>query len=352
LYNGMVGSGLGDEDTTAMLKLLEQMSLPVAEVAVNTVPTAVSAAAPPVAGAATAIPPRPLKVGFIGLGVMGNPMAQHLLKGGHEVSVWARREASAAEVVAAGATFRHSPLELAQHCEVVFTMITASSDVEQVALGHNGGDNGLVHGLARGSVLVDMSTIAPTMARKIAGHLAIRGIEFLDAPVSGGGMGAQNATLAIMAGGKAEVFARIKPLFELMGKTILHVGPTGAGQITKACNQMVMVAAIQAVAEAARLASANNVDFAKVMAAMQSGSAGSRVLDFFGGKMARRDFAAGIEARLHHKDYALIMEEAARAGAPLPISAQVWQQLNGLMALGWGKEDTSSLLRVLERFKN
>ncbi|MBX9848820.1 MAG: NAD(P)-dependent oxidoreductase [Rhodocyclaceae bacterium] len=287
-----------------------------------------------------------MKLGFIGLGVMGNPMAQHLLKGGHEVSVWARREASAADVVAAGATFRSSPAELARHCEVVFTMITASSDVEQVTLG----ENGLIHGFARDSVLVDMSTIAPTVARRIAGNLAIRGIDFLDAPVSGGGMGAQNATLAIMAGGKADVFDRIKPLFALMGKTILHVGPTGAGQITKACNQMVMVAAIQAVAEAAHLAAANNVDFTKVMGAMQSGSAGSRVLDFFGDKMARRDFAAGIEARLHHKDYALIMAEAARAGAPLPISAQVWQQLNGLMALGWGKEDTSSLLRVLERY--
>ncbi|MBY0340061.1 MAG: NAD(P)-dependent oxidoreductase [Rhodocyclaceae bacterium] len=287
-----------------------------------------------------------MKIGFIGLGVMGNPMARHLIKGGHEVSVWARRQASADEAVAAGAVFRATPAELAQHCEVVFTIITASSDVEQVALG----DNGLIHGFARGSVHVDMSTIAPTMARKIAGHLAIRGIDFLDAPVSGGGMGAQNATLAIMAGGKPEVFARIKPLFELMGKTILHVGPTGAGQITKACNQMVMVAAIQAVAEAAHLAAANNVDFSRVVGAMQSGSAGSRVLDFFGDKMARRDFAAGIEARLHHKDYALIMEEAARAGAPLPISAQVWQQLNGLMALGWGKEDTSSLLRVMERY--
>lgn len=287
-----------------------------------------------------------MKIGFIGLGVMGNPMARHLIKGGHEVSVWARRQASADEAVAAGAVFRATPAELAQHCEVVFTIITASSDVEQVALG----DNGLIHGFARGSVHVDMSTIAPTMARKIAGHLAIRGIDFLDAPVSGGGMGAQNATLAIMAGGKPEVFARIKPLFELMGKTILHVGPTGAGQITKACNQMVMVAAIQAVAEAAHLAAANNVDFSRVVGAMQSGSAGSRVLDFFGDKMARRDFAAGIEARLHYKDYALIMEEAARAGAPLPISAQVWQQLNGLMALGWGKEDTSSLLRVMERY--
>jgi len=289
-----------------------------------------------------------MKIGFIGLGVMGNPMAQHLLNGGHEVSVWARREASATEIVAAGAKYRASPAELARHAEVVFTMITASHDVEQVVLG----ENGLVHGLAKGSVVVDMSTIAATVARRIAGHLAIRGVEFLDAPVSGGGMGAQNATLAIMVGGKVDVFERIKPLFELMGKTILNVGPVGTGQVTKACNQMVMVAAIQAVAEAASLAAANDVDFAKVMGAMQSGSAGSRVLDFFGDKMVRRDFAAGIEARLHHKDYALIMDEAARAGAPLPISAQVWQQLNGLMAMGWGKEDTSSLLRVLERYKN
>ncbi|HTH95424.1 MAG TPA: NAD(P)-dependent oxidoreductase [Rhodocyclaceae bacterium] len=290
-----------------------------------------------------------MKIGFIGLGVMGNPMVQHLIKGGHEVSVWARREASAADAVANGATFRASPAELARHSDIVFTIITTGDDVEQVVLNGTSGENGLIHGLARGTVHVDMSTIAPTMARKIAGHLAIRGIDFLDAPVSGGGMGAQNGTLAIMAGGKPEVFARIKPLFELMGKTIVHVGPTGAGQITKACNQMVMVAAIQAVAEAAHLAAANKVDFARVMSAMQAGSAGSRVLDFFGDKMARRDFAAGIEARLHHKDYALIMDEAARAGAPLPISAQVWQQLNALMASGWGKEDTSNLLRVLEK---
>ena len=287
-----------------------------------------------------------MKVGFIGLGVMGNPMALHLLHGGHEVSVWARRAASAVTVLEEGAIFRDSPAELARHCDVVFTMITASADVENVALG----EQGLIRGFAPGSVHVDMSTIAPAMARNIATKLAEQGVEFLDAPVSGGGMGAQNATLAIMVGGKAAVFERILPLFQLMGKTILNVGETGCGQITKACNQMVMVAAIEAVAEAAHLAQANGVDFAKVMSAMQSGSAGSRVLDFFGDKMARRDFAAGIEARLHHKDYALIMEEAARAGAPLPVSAQVWQQLNGLMAMGWGKEDTSSLLRVLERY--
>lgn len=287
-----------------------------------------------------------MKVGFIGLGVMGNPMALHLLQGGHQLHVWARRESSAEPLVKDGAIFCASPAALASECEVVFTMITASHDVEQVTLG----ERGLHAGFAPGSIHVDMSTIAPTMARHIAAKLAEQDVAFLDAPVSGGGMGAQNATLAIMAGGKADVFERVMPLFALMGKTILHVGDTGCGQITKACNQMVMVAAIEAVAEAAHLARANGVDFGRVMAAMQQGSAGSRVLDFFGDKMARCDFAAGIEARLHHKDYALIMEEAARAGVPLPISTQVWQQLNGLMALGWGKEDTSSLLRVLERY--
>ncbi|MFZ2910670.1 MAG: NAD(P)-dependent oxidoreductase, partial [Candidatus Desulfobacillus denitrificans] len=228
---------------------------------------------------------------------------------------------------------------------VVFTMVTAGADVEQVALG----EDGIVHGAKPGTVLVDMGTIPPGTARRVAAKLAAKGIETIDAPVSGGEVGARNATLAIMAGGKAEVLERVRPLLERLGKTIVHIGPSGAGQVAKACNQMIMVACIEAVAEALLLARQSGADPEKVRQALAGGSAGSRVLDVFGARMTAHDFKAGVEARLHHKDFGILMNEAATLGAPLPIAAQVWQQLNALMAQGWGREDSSALLRVLER---
>jgi 2-hydroxy-3-oxopropionate reductase len=285
-----------------------------------------------------------MKVGFIGLGVMGRPMALHLLKAGHELAVWARRPESAAPLAAAGAAVCVTPAELARRSEVLFTMITSSADVEAVALG----PEGLGEGFASGAVLVDCSTIAPDVARRIAEMLAAKGVHMLDAPVSGGEQGAIDASLAIMAGGEAAVLERVRPLLEVLGKRIVHVGPNGAGQVAKACNQMIMVAAIEAVAEAMRLAAAAGVDCGKVKAALAGGSAGSRVLDVMGERMVKRDFAAGIEARLHHKDFGLVLEAARRAGVPMPLTASVAQQLNALMAQGWGKDDTASLLRVLE----
>jgi len=282
-----------------------------------------------------------MKVGFIGLGAMGRPMALHLQAAGHELHVWARRPASAAGLPA---TVHPTPAVLGAACEVVFTVITSSADVEGVALG----DNGLIHGMAPGSVLVDCSTIAPDVARRIAGQLAGKGIHMLDAPVSGGEQGAKDATLAIMAGGDAAVLERVRPLLERLGQRIVHIGPNGAGQVAKACNQMIMVAAIEAVAEAMHLAKAAGVDPAKVKQALAGGSAGSRVLDIMGQRMVDRDFSAGIEARLHHKDYGLVLAAARQSGVPLPLTASVAQQLNALMALGYGKDDTSSLLRVLE----
>ena len=286
-----------------------------------------------------------MKLGFIGLGVMGRPMALHLLEAGHELSVYARRAEAAQPLVDAGAKACASPAEVAAASEVVFTMVTAGADVEQVALG----EDGIVHGAKPGTVLVDMGTIPPGTARRIAARLAERGIETIDAPVSGGEAGARNATLAIMAGGKAEVLARVRPLLERLGKTIVHIGPSGAGQVAKACNQMIMVACIEAVAEALLLARQSGADPEKVRQALAGGSAGSCVLDVFGARMTAHDFKAGVEARLHHKDFGILMNEAATLGAPLPIAAQVWQQLNALMAQGWGREDTSALLRVLER---
>ena len=291
-----------------------------------------------------------MNLGFIGFGAMGAPMAEHLLRAGHQLFVWSRRPASADFLLAQGATWCDSPAAVASASEIVCTNVTGSADVEALA-------GGLAQGFSAGGIHVDFSTIAPSAARRIAAMYAPHGVEFVDAPVSGGSGGARAATLAIMWGGKSCAAAspggtalatRLRSIFEVLGKTIVHVGDTGAGQVAKACNQMIMVAAIEATAEAARLAIAAGIDFAKVRGAMLGGSAGSRVLEVFGDRMATREFAAGVEARLHHKDYALLLDEATRIGAPLPVSAAVAQQLNALMALGWGKDDTSSLLRVLE----
>ena len=282
-----------------------------------------------------------MNIGFIGFGTMGAPMAGHLLQAGHALHVWSRRAAGADFLVERGARRCAAPAEVAAANKIVYTNVTASDDVEGLAVQ-------LVEALAPGAMHVDFSTIAPSAARRIATLYAGCGVEFVDAPVSGGSAGARNATLSIMWGGKSALAPRLEPLFSVLGKTIVRVGEVGAGQVAKACNQMVMVAAIEACAEAARLAEAAGVDFALVRQAMLGGSAGSRVLDAFGGRMAARDFTPGVEARLHHKDYALLMDEASRIGAPLPVSAAVWQQLNALMANGWGSRDTASLLQVLE----
>jgi len=282
-----------------------------------------------------------MKVGFIGLGAMGRPMALHLHNAGHDLHVWARRPESAAGMPA---TLCATPAELGRRSAVVFTIITSSADVEAVALGING----LIEGMAPDSVLVDCSTIAPDAARRIAARLAEKGIHMVDAPVSGGAQGAFGATLAIMAGGDAAVLERVRPLLDCLGQRIVHIGPNGAGQVAKACNQMIMVAAIEAAAEAMRLAAASGVNCAKVHQALAGGSAASRVLDVMGDRMVKRDFAAGIEARLHHKDFGLVLEAARKSGVPVLLTATVAQQLNALMAQGWGRDDTASLLRVLE----
>ena len=238
-----------------------------------------------------------------------------------------------------------TPAELAARSEVVISVVTASADVDALAFGADG----LAAGFAPGAIHVDMSTIAPATARSLAQRYGVQGIGFVDAPVSGGAQGARDASLAIMAGAEAEALERVYPLLQAMGKRIVHVGPPGAGQVAKACNQMIMVAATQACAEALRLANAHGLDVVALRRALMAGSAGSRVLELMGTKMAERDFSAGIEARLHHKDFAIVMDEASALGVPLPVAAQVWQQLNALMGAGWGREDTSSLLRVLER---
>ncbi len=286
-----------------------------------------------------------MNLGFIGLGAMGRHMALHLMKGGHRMGVWARRADSAAPLVAAGATRHDSPAALAAACEVVFTMVTASSDFEAVVLG----ENGIIRGAKAGSVVVDMETISPAVARAVAQRLAEKGIDMIDAPVSGGPMGAEQATLSIMAGGKAAVFERLRPLFECMGKTVTRVGDSGAGQITKACNQLALLVAAQGVAEALHLAGRLGADPAKVREVMMGGVASSRVMELFGKRMVERHFDDGIDTRLYHKDLGIVLELAHDAGVASPGGAAVMQQINALMGQDRGRDDLAALITVLER---
>jgi 2-hydroxy-3-oxopropionate reductase len=285
-----------------------------------------------------------MRLGFIGLGVMGRPMALNLMKHGHEMAVYARRAASAEPLVSAGARLCGSPREVAENAEVIFTMVTSSSDVENVALG----EAGIIKGARAGCVLVDMETIAPAVARRVAASLAERGIDMLDAPVSGGPAGAQQATLSIMAGGKAAVFERVKPLLECLGKTIVHMGESGAGQTTKACNQLALLVCAQGAAEALALARASGIDPAKVREVLMAGVAASRVLDLFGARMVSRDFAAGIETRLYHKDLDIVLELAHGLGQAVPAGAVVMQHINAMIGRGDGTSDLSALIKIIE----
>ena len=285
-----------------------------------------------------------MKLGFIGLGAMGRPMALHLMKHGHEMGVYARRAESAAPLVAAGAVRYDTPAVLATACEVVFTMVTNSQDVEAVVLGADG----LIHGFNSGSVLVDMETISPTVARDVAAKLAQKGVAMLDAPVSGGPTGAEAATLAIMAGGKPDVFERIKPLFACMGKTIVRVGDSGAGQITKACNQLLLLVTAQGAAEALALAKRCGVDPATVRDVLMGGIASSRVLEVFGKRMVERNFANGIDARLYHKDLDIALGLVHDYGGAAPAASVTMQHINAIVGRGKGTSDLSILIEVLE----
>jgi 2-hydroxy-3-oxopropionate reductase len=285
-----------------------------------------------------------MKLGFIGLGTMGRPMALHLMRHGHSMGVYARRAESAAPLVTAGATRYDTPAALAAQCEVIFTMVTNSHDVEHVVLGADG----VAQGARAGGVLVDMETISPIVARRVAAALAQKGVEMIDAPVSGGPAGAEQATLAIMAGGKPEVFERIKPLLACMGKTVIRVGDSGAGQITKACNQLLLLVTAQGAAEALALAQRCGVDPVTVREVMMAGIASSRVLDVFGQRMVERNFAKGIDTRLYHKDLDIALGLAHDLGAAAPAASVTMQHINAAIGRGEGTSDLSVLIEVLE----
>jgi len=286
-----------------------------------------------------------MQLGFVGLGAMGRPMALNLIKCGHAMAVYARRPEALASLIAAGAHVVATPAEVARVADVVFTMVTTSADSEEIALGRAG----LIEGVSAGAAVVDMATISPLATRRIADALAKRGVDHLDAPVSGGPAGAQAGTLSIMVGGKPHAFDRVKPLFECMGKTILHMGDHGAGQTTKACNQLLLTVTAQGVAEALTLARSSGLDPARVREALLGGIAASRVLEFFGQRMVERNFGPGIDARFYHKDVAIALELAQETGLPLPAAAIVKQQLNAIMGAGEGNADLSVIIQALER---
>lgn len=289
-----------------------------------------------------------MHVGFIGLGNMGSEVARHLLAAGHTLSTFARGERSRANATRLGLSVLASPAEVARKSEVVFTMVTAGPDVESVALG----PRGIAEGGSPGLLVVDLSTISPSVARRVAERLNERGIAMLDAPVSGGVPAAKAASLTIFVGGEPAAFDRARPLLEAIGKSIFYMGPLGTGQVTKLANQIAQLACLQGAAEALLFAAEQGADPAKVREAVMTGYGASRMLDVLGKKMVERDFAPGIVAALHHKDIGVALDLAHEAGVPLPVTAQVMQQLNALMGSGFGEQDTSSLLLVLEQMMN
>lgn len=283
-------------------------------------------------------------IGWVGAGAMGLPMLGHLIEAGHSVKALARRTEVADSLRALGAVPCETISQVVADADFVFTNVTQTDDVRAVLLG----DGGVVDHARPGALCIDHSTISPVATREIAEQLRARGLDLLDAPVSGGVRGAQAGTLSIMTGGSAEAHARALPLLQCMGQRVVHMGPAGSGQVVKACNQIIQVVTIQGIAEAMLFARAQGVDVERMLEPLAAGFAGSKMLDLMGPKMATRDFAAGIEARLHAKDYQLINDLARSLDLPMPAVRLVSQQLQTLVEAGWGHDDTSSLLRVLE----
>ncbi len=284
-----------------------------------------------------------MRIGFIGLGTMGAPMAARLLAAGFEVSVHNRTREREEPLAALGAKRAASPKSCAQDSDVVFTMVSDTPDVQAVVTG----DHGAIEGLAEGSVLVDMSTISPATTRRLAAALAQRGVQMLDAPVSGGSEGARNGTLSIMVGGDAVALERVRPVLEHLGRTITHVGPVGSGQVAKAVNQVIIAGTYAAVAEGMALAMAAGIDTDAALTALGGGAAGSWVLANRARNMLAGDYPLGFRTRLHRKDLGIALASARELGVSMPVAAYVEQVETSLVARGFGDEDVSNVARVV-----
>jgi 3-hydroxyisobutyrate dehydrogenase len=285
------------------------------------------------------------RIGFIGLGIMGRPMAMNLLKAGHELTVWNRTASKMADLVAAGAGAADNPAAVAATSDVVISIVSDSPDVEQVALG----SGGVIESARPGLLYIDMSTISPRVAREVAARLAEQGTEMLDAPVSGGDKGAVEGSLSIMVGGEAGAFRRARPVLEVMGKAITHMGPIGSGQTAKLCNQVVCVLNILATCEGLMLASRSGLNPKTLLSAITHGAAGSWMLENLGPKMADRDFAPGFMVRLQQKDLRLVLEAAADLDLPLPGTSLVNNLFRAVKASGGAGLGTQALVTALEK---
>jgi 2-hydroxy-3-oxopropionate reductase len=284
-------------------------------------------------------------IGFIGLGIMGKPMAQNLMKAGYSLVVHNRSRGAVDELSKEGAQAARNSGGVAARSEILITMLPDSPDVELVYTG----ENGVFAGAKPGMLLIDMSSISPVVARKLAGEAEKRGLDMIDAPVSGGEAGAISATLSIMIGGKAAAVERAMPIFQVLGNNIVHVGDAGAGQVTKAANQMVVGTTIAIVSEALVLAAKAGVDPAKVRQALLGGFAQSKVLDAHGQKMLDRNFKPGFRIRLHEKDMKIALATGSEYGVPLMVSSQVAQTMTAMKSMGNGDLDHSGLVRFVEQ---
>ncbi|MGE3872012.1 MAG: 2-hydroxy-3-oxopropionate reductase [Parvibaculaceae bacterium] len=285
-----------------------------------------------------------MKVGFIGLGVMGAPMAGNLIKAGHTLFLATRSKMPAA-LQEAGGIACAAAADVARQAEIVITMLPDTPDVERVLFG----EGGVVEGLSRGKLVIDMSSISPLETKRFAERIAGQGCEYLDAPVSGGEVGAKAASLTIMCGGTKPAFDRAKPLLEAMGKNITHVGGAGDGQTAKVANQIIVALNIAAVAEALTFAAKAGADPAKVRQALMGGFASSRVLEVHGERMLKREFAPGFRIALHQKDLALALDGARRLGMALPNTALTQQTFSSCVAQGGAASDHSALVKAIEK---
>ena len=286
-----------------------------------------------------------MRVGFVGLGIMGRPMALNLLKAGHSLIVWARRAESMAPLLEAGASGASDPAGVAAQADVVFSMVADAPDVREVMLG----PKGVVAGVHPELIAVDMSTIPPAAARSIGSDLAERGVSFLDAPVSGGEVGAIGGTLSIMVGGDRTAFDQVQPLLAAMGKNIVYIGGSGTGQVAKAANQILTGVGVLAVAEAMAFARKNDADPARVREALMGGFAGSKILENHGQRMLDRNFKPGFKSWMHEKDMNIVMQTAHELGLYLPAAAATAQMYKAMVGSGMGEEDSIAVLKLLEK---
>lgn len=286
----------------------------------------------------------PHTVGIIGLGIMGQPMARNLMQAGFQVVVDNRHQEVTARFVAVGAQSAPSPEEIAQRCNVVITMLPTRTSVEEVLVG----PAGVIEGAHSELIVIDMSTSSPLLIRALYTRFAAKGVALLDAPVSGGEKGAADGTLSIMVGGDEDVFTACLPIFQALGTTITYAGSSGAGQIVKACNQIVVAAILEAVSEALVLGSKAGVDAGKILAALNGGYAASKVMEVRGPHMLDHDFTPGGRVRAHHKDTTIILELARAYNVALPVTALIDQMFAALEARGYGDLDHSALLTYIE----